>query len=65
MHHDLPWRNDVVETGCTIDETTRTVTPNTRPGLGVKINEDDVKKPPFEQAIPKRVFNQDGSVGDW
>lgn len=54
-----------METGCTIDETTRTVTPNTRPGLGVKINEDDVKKPPFEQAIPKRVFNQDGSVGDW
>jgi len=55
----------VVDEGFTVDENTRTVTPNTKPELGVTLNEDEVKKPPFEQEIPQRVFYQDGSVGDW
>ncbi|MEO1996411.1 MAG: enolase C-terminal domain-like protein, partial [Planctomycetaceae bacterium] len=65
VHNDVPWRNDVVEEGFTVDEKTRTVTPNAKPGLGITIHEDEVKKHPFEQEIPQRVFHQDGSVGDW
>ena len=65
VHNDVPWRNDVVEEGFTVDEKTRTVTTNTKPGLGIMINEDEVKKHPFEQEVPQRVFYQDGSVGDW
>ncbi|HAY78871.1 MAG TPA: D-galactonate dehydratase, partial [Planctomycetaceae bacterium] len=65
VHNDVPWRNDVVEEGFVVDEATRTVTPNTRPGLGVSIDEEEVKRHPFEQEIPQRVFYSDGSVGDW
>ena len=65
VHNDVPWRKDVVEEGFAVDEKTRTVTPNTLPGLGIEINEDAVKKHPFEQEIPQRVFYRDGAVGDW
>jgi galactonate dehydratase len=65
VHNDVPWRKDVVEEGFTIDESTRTVTPNTKPGLGVTINEVEVKKHPFQQEFPQRVFYRDGAVGDW
>ncbi len=65
VHNDVPWRCDVVDEGFTIDVATRTVTPNTRPGLGVTINEDEVRKHPFQQEIPQRVFYRDGAVGDW
>ena len=65
VHNDVPWREDIVEEGFHVDSATRTVTPNSRPGLGIQINEAEVKKHPFEQEIPQRVFYQDGSVGDW
>ncbi len=65
VHSDVPWRNDVVEEGFTVDPATRTVTPNTRPGLGIEIRESEVKKHPFEQELPQRVWYRDGSVGDW
>ncbi|MDA7505441.1 galactonate dehydratase [Verrucomicrobia bacterium] len=65
VHNDVPWRSEVVEEGFVIDEKTRTVSPNTQPGLGVTINEEAVKRHPFEQEIPQRVFHNDGSVGDW
>lgn len=65
VHMDVPWRNDVVDEGFNIDPATRTVTPNTRPGIGVTIHEAEVKKHPFEQELPQRVFYRDGSVGDW
>jgi len=65
VHADVPWRQDVVQEGFVIDETTRTVTPNSLPGLGITINEDEVRKHPFQQEVPQRVFYQDGSVGDW
>ena len=35
------------------------------PGLGIAINEAEVKKHPFQQELPQRVFYSDGSVGDW
>ncbi|GAB5442461.1 MAG: galactonate dehydratase [Fuerstiella sp.] len=65
VHNDVPWRDDVVTEGFDIDPTTRTVRPNTRPGLGIEINEDEVRKHPFEQEVAQRVFYKDGSVGDW
>jgi galactonate dehydratase len=62
---DVPWRQDVVQEGFTIEPRGRIVRPNTRPGLGITINEAEVKKHPFEQEMLQRVFYSDGSVGDW
>lgn len=62
---DVPWRRDVVSEGFTIEPKGRVVRPNTRPGLGITIDENEVKKHPFEQEVLQRVFYPDGSVGDW
>jgi galactonate dehydratase len=65
VRHDVPWREDIVEEGYRIDPQGWLVYPNTRPGLGISINEEEVRKHPFEQELPQRVFYRDGSVGDW
>jgi galactonate dehydratase len=65
VHKDVPWRDDVVSEGFTIEEEGRIVRPNERPGIGVEINEKEVEKHPFEQEILQRTFYDDGSVGDW
>jgi galactonate dehydratase len=65
VHSDVPWRQDVVTEGFTIDPKGRVVRPNSRPGLGIEINEAEVRKHPFQQEIVQRVFHRDGSVGDW
>jgi galactonate dehydratase len=65
VHKDVPWRNDVVEEGYTIEPSGRIVRPNQRPGLGIEINENEVAKHPFEQEVLRRSFYADGSVGDW
>jgi galactonate dehydratase len=65
VHADVPWRQDVVEDSFPIDKLTRTVTPNTKPGLGVSINEEEVRKHPFQQELLQRAFLRDGSIGDW
>ncbi len=65
VHQDVPWRHEVVDEGYELDLSTRTVKPNMRPGLGVIVNEDAIRKHPFEQEIPQRVFYADGAVGDW
>ncbi|MEO2018272.1 MAG: galactonate dehydratase [Fuerstiella sp.] len=65
VHNDVPWRDDIVDEGFVVDPSTRSVTPNERPGLGIEINEDEVRKHPFQQEVPQRVFYADGSVGDW
>jgi galactonate dehydratase len=65
VHADVPWRQDVVPEGFAVEPKGRIVRPNTRPGLGITINEAEVKKHPFEQELPQRVFYPDGSVGDW
>ena len=62
---DVPWRQDVVREGFSIEPVGRIVRPNTRPGLGIEINEAEVRKHPFEQEILQRTFYRDGSVGDW
>jgi len=65
VHLDAPWRRDVVSEGYTIEPKGRIVRPSDKPGLGIEINEAEVKKHPFEQELPQRVFYADGSVGDW
>lgn len=65
VQNDVPWREEVVNEGFTIQEKGMKVLPNTRPGLGIEINEQAVKKHPFQQEILQRSFYKDGSVGDW
>ena len=65
VYEDVPWRQDVVEEGFVIEREGRIVRPNSKSGLGISINEAEVKKHPFEQEIAQRVFYPDGSVGDW
>jgi galactonate dehydratase len=65
VHADVPWRTDVVKEGFQVDPKTRTVRPSARPGLGIEIDEAEVKKHPFQQELLQRSFYADGSVGDW
>ncbi|GMV96106.1 MAG: galactonate dehydratase [Phycisphaerae bacterium] len=65
VHLDVPWRQDVVKEGFTVEKKGRIVRPGNRPGLGIEINEAEVAKHPFQQELPQRVFYADGSVGDW
>ena len=65
VHEDVPWRQEVVSEGFTVERDGRLVRPNTRPGLGIAIDEAAVKRHPFQQELPQRVFYRDGSVGDW
>ena len=65
VHLDVPWRNEVVEEGFVVETNGRLVRPGTRPGLGIEINEEEVKKHPFEQEVLQRSFYADGAVGDW
>ncbi|MCA9201516.1 MAG: mandelate racemase/muconate lactonizing enzyme family protein, partial [Planctomycetales bacterium] len=65
VHNDVPWRADVVSEGFIVEPQGRLVRPNTRPGLGIEIDEAEVRKHPFQQELPQRVFYTDGSVGDW
>ena len=64
VHLDVPWRQDVVS-DLAIEKQGRIVRPNKKPGLGIEINEAEVKKHPFEQEKVLRTFYADGSVGDW
>ena len=61
----MPWREDVVSEGYTVEKKGRIVKPNQCPGLGIEINENEVKKHPFQQEVLRRTFYKDGSVGDW
>ncbi len=65
VHLDVPWRNDVVQEGFVVEPQGRIVRPGDRPGLGIEINEAEVKKHPFEQELLQRSFYADGAVGDW
>jgi galactonate dehydratase len=65
VHSDVPWREAVVREGFTVETKGRIVRPNTKPGLGIEIDEAEVAKHPFEQEVLQRSFYKDGSVGDW
>jgi galactonate dehydratase len=62
---DVPWRKDIVSEGFTIEPKGQIVLANTKPGLGIEINEDEIKKHPFKQETLQRTFYKDKSVGDW
>lgn len=65
VHADVPWRDEVVRQGYVIAPTGRTVQPNTKPGLGIDIDQTAVARHPFAQEELQRVFYPDGAVGDW
>lgn len=65
VHNDVPWRQDVVSEGFVVEPQGQIVKPNNRAGLGIEINEEEVKKHPFQQEVLQRTFYADGSVGDW
>ena len=62
---DVPWRTEVVSESYSVQSEGMKVTPGIRPGLGVEIDLDVVRRHPFEPEVPRRVFYADGSVGDW
>src|SRR5439155_5138182 len=55
VHADVPWRADVGREGFTVEKKGRIVRPNTRPGLGIEIDEEQVRRHPFEQEVPQRT----------
>jgi len=63
--NDVPWRGDIVKEGYVTEKKGRIVKPNQKPGLGIEINEEEIKKHPFQQEVLQRVFYKDGSIGDW
>ncbi len=65
VHSDVPWRQDVVKEGFSVEKKGRIVRPNARPGLGIEIDEAEVKKHPYQKELLQRSFYADGSVGDW
>jgi galactonate dehydratase len=65
VHNDVPWRNDIVTEGFTVEKKGRLVRPGTKPGLGIEINEKEIAKHPFEQELPQRSYYEDGAPGDW
>ncbi len=65
VHQDVPWREEIVSEGFTVEKKGRIVRPNPRPGLGIEIDEKVIRKHPFQQELPQRTFHRDGSVGDW
>lgn len=65
VSNDVPWRQDVVREGFTVDTSRRIVRPSDKPGLGIELDEKEIGKHPFQQEIPKRTYYADGSAGDW
>lgn len=65
VHNDVPWRSEVVMEGFTVEKKGRIVRPHQKPGLGIEINETEIKKHPFQQEVLQRSFYKDGAVGDW
>ncbi|MCC7162413.1 MAG: galactonate dehydratase [Anaerolineae bacterium] len=61
--NDVPWRDDVLDAPLEIRD--GYVSPPTRPGLGVEINEQEAAKHPFKIEAEQRYFHPDGAVADW
>lgn len=65
VHSDVAWRQDIVEDTHVVEKNGRIVRPGNKPGLGIEINEKEVKKHPFQQETLLRSFAADGAVTDW
>jgi galactonate dehydratase len=53
----VPWRADVVKEGFTVETKGRVVLRNRKPGLGIELDEDEIKKHPFQQEARWRLVN--------
>jgi galactonate dehydratase len=62
---DVPWRQDVVSEGFTVERDGRLVRASSRPGLGIEIDLDVVKAHPFQPEEPRLLTYSDGAVADW
>jgi galactonate dehydratase len=65
VHSDVPWREDVVSEGFVVEREGRIVRPSNRPGLGIEVNEAEVRKHPWQPETMQRTFYADGAPGDW
>lgn len=65
VHQDVPWRDEVATLSHAIQPQGRLARAHDRPGLGVEIDEAEVRKHPFQQEQLQRSFYADGAVGDW
>ena len=65
VHSDVPWREDIATEGWTVEKQGRLVRPGNLPGLGIEINEEAVRRHPFQQELAQQSFYADGAVGDW
>jgi galactonate dehydratase len=65
VHLDVPWRQEIVSESFVVEKKGRIVRPGNKPGLGIEVNEKEVKKHPFQQELLQRSFYADGAVGDW
>jgi galactonate dehydratase len=65
VHADVPWRDDIVDHGYVLEREGRIVRPNLRPGLGIELDEAEIRRHPPQAEVLERVFHPDGSVGDW
>ena len=64
MLADVPWRWDVVESSLQTHD--GHWLPCDEPGLGIKVNEKEAAKHPFEQErLQSAVYAPDGAVLDW
>jgi galactonate dehydratase len=63
MRSDVPWRYDVIDDALNIKD--GYVTPPTRPGIGVEIDETAAAKHGYKPEIEMRYFHDDGAVADW
>ncbi len=65
VHSDVPWRAEVAQTSYQVEPKGRIVRPPTAPGLGVEIDEAQVKRHPFVKELVQRSWHPDGAVADW
>jgi len=65
MLSDVPWRWDVVEHG--LETKDGYWQPSTQPGLGIRVNEKEAARHPFEQETihANTIRAADGAVLDW
>jgi galactonate dehydratase len=61
--NDVPWRNEVITNP--IEVVNGYISPPTRPGLGIDVDEQAAAKYPFKPEAMQRYFHPDGAVADW
>ncbi len=63
IRNDVPWRDDVLD--APLEVRGGHISPPTRPGWGVEINEAEAAKHPYAPEVRMQWFHDDGSVADW